>query len=404
MSKKIVTLLLIIGMMAAMTACKADIQKNSDTVKGQVTDTEKEQLTEQIKEQLPTPDELDSLISETLWWYQMRLNFCYYDENVKKVKSLTPEEAAFMAVMSVCEDSLYEELEHTEDYYNILPQNIVKEKERELFGRVYDNVDWSLLENVRIKQNENGDILFPQGDWGSEYPKYEIYDIFDESAEDETLQVIVNYYTMQEEWGDEKELPSQDFVVKYDISKGTDGKYHIENVKTQNVEVKYYTSISEIPLEWFDKMQEHIQCLTKKMDKESIERTYNLIHYGKTEYVGSRLLQSNEDKHTQLIALYKCTCGLDYTDEKGGWEDSFVFYISYLYEDMGINAYKKSVGNLYPEKWSDKTFEYCCENSYTGDFGWYGFEGYADYETWIMDVEQYLKNNNMTIIDTDMTN
>lgn len=267
-----------------------------------------------------------------------------------------------------------------------------EEKEKELFGRVYDNVDWSFFEDKKIKKNENGDILFTQGDWGQDAPKYEIYDIFDESTEDGTFQVIVNYYTrLEEDWDYEKELPSQDFVVKYDISKNEEGKYYIENLTTQKVDVEYYTSIPDIPSEWFNKMEQSVNYLTQKQEKERSEFTYNLIHYGDTEYVGSMLVQSNEDKHTHLITLYKCTSGLNYTDDKEGWEESFIFYKSYIYEDMGINGYEKPVGNLYPYEWNEKVFQRCCVNPYNGDFGWYSYNGYIEYEAWSADVDEYLK-------------
>lgn len=404
MKRKLVTLLLTMGMIVTLTACKAGTQENSDTVNKQVKEDKETQITEAVKESLPTQKELDSLFSKTMWWYRIRRELYFHDESKKAVESLTPEEATYMAVMSVCEDLWDKELEHTEDYYDIFPKNTVKEKEKELFGKVYDNVDWSFFEDKNIKKNDNGDILFPQGDWGLDSPRYEIYEISDESAEDETFQVMVNYYTrLEEDWEYEKELPSQDFVVKYDISKEEDGTYHIKNMASRDVGVKYYTSISDIPSEWFDKMKEHIKFVTSEDDKQSSERTYNQVHYGDAEYVGSMLVQSNDDKRTHLIALYKGTCGLDFTDEKEGWEDSFIFYKSYIYEDLGINDYEKSVGNLYPYEWSDNSFQRCCVDPDNGDFGWYEFDGYTDYEAWSADVDEYLKNKNMTMIDTDIT-
>ena len=137
MKRKLVTLLLTMGMIVTLTACKAGTQENSDTVNKQVKEDKETQITEAVKESLPTQKELDSLFSKTMWWYRIRRELYFHDESKKAVESLTPEEATYMAVMSVCEDLWDKELEHTEDYYDIFPKNTVEEKEKELFGKVY---------------------------------------------------------------------------------------------------------------------------------------------------------------------------------------------------------------------------------------------------------------------------
>ena len=64
MKRKLVTLLLTMGMIVTLTACKAGTQENSDTVNKQVKEDKETQITEAVKEPLPTQKELDSLYAE----------------------------------------------------------------------------------------------------------------------------------------------------------------------------------------------------------------------------------------------------------------------------------------------------------------------------------------------------
>ncbi len=157
--------------------------------------------------EMPSEDKIDMLLEKMLTWTGMR----YIALEPRYIDGLTDQEAVGIAAYVNVRNET--ECEYTDDYYLIVPNDVIERNMFEIFGKQYD-IDKFEPNEYNLFKIENGNICVAQGDWGESMPEYVIDSIEDHG--DFTFSVNVKYY--EYDWFMDEVVDESHMYVTYECA------------------------------------------------------------------------------------------------------------------------------------------------------------------------------------------
>lgn len=233
MKKKLVVLMLV-GMSLCTTACGGDSNttgENAQATETVATETPAEEATENptntqteatTQEDAESNEEvqideakLEENLNGTLDWIAMQYT-CVENPDIKE---LTVAQAIPMAVAVVGVNQ--EDLESDEEYNLIIPDDLLEDTMKNLFGTSYDTSEYTPAEYDKVVKAEDGSLRYKLGDWGLGVPKFSVEGIEKDTDSDDFV-ATVNYYI----YDAEKESNSEtEYVVRYYLAPDEESAY-----------------------------------------------------------------------------------------------------------------------------------------------------------------------------------
>lgn len=231
MKKKLI-LFMLVGIGLISTSCgKTEAEVENVQVTGQISitevateeKTENAEVPKDVSKQTTKKNEkvtlneakIEQMLNDTLNWIGLQYT---YAEN-PDIKELTVAQAIPMAYHAV--GVTQKGLEEDEEYNLIVPEALLEEAMKNLFGKVYDASAYTLAEYDMIRQAEDGSLRVAQGDWGTCVPSFFVEKIEQDTSSNGFV-VIVNYFTYD---GDEGKNSETEYVVSYYLVPDTESAY-----------------------------------------------------------------------------------------------------------------------------------------------------------------------------------
>ena len=158
---------------------------------------------------------IEQMLNDTLNWLGLQYT---YVEN-PDVKELTAAQAIPMAYHAV--GVTQTSLEEDEEYNLIVPENLLEEAMKNLFGKVYDTSEYTPVEYDMVRQAEDGSLRLRQGDWGTARPSFSIEGIEKDTSSNGFI-ATVNYFTYDIAEGSNSET---EYVVHYYLEPNEESVY-----------------------------------------------------------------------------------------------------------------------------------------------------------------------------------
>lgn len=158
---------------------------------------------------------LEQMLNDTLNWVGLQYN---YLEN-PDIQELTEAQAIPMAYNAV--GAIQEDLEQDEEGNLIIPQNILEDTMKSLFGIVYETSEYTPGEYDMVRKVEDGSLRLVQGDWGLASPSFSVQTIEKDTSSNGYI-ATVNYCTYH--W-DEERSSETEYVVHYYLTLDEESDY-----------------------------------------------------------------------------------------------------------------------------------------------------------------------------------
>lgn len=141
-----------------------------------------------------------------------------YAEN-PDIQELSIAQAVPMAVHGTGADT--ETFESDEDYNLIIPNNILEESMKKLFGTTFNTAEYTPAEFDLVKKREDGTLTMGLGDWGLSHPEFSIVTVEKDTASDSFI-ATVNYFMHDDETNSDSDTQ---FVVRYTLTPNAESSY-----------------------------------------------------------------------------------------------------------------------------------------------------------------------------------
>ncbi len=391
MRKKLLSGVLLFGIICTQTACGEAITENT----GNTEVTENIEKISELQVIIPTEEELTPLFDAQEEWSGY---YTFMFDEKRDIEELNAEVAVPMAVCALCDD-YGNGIESNTDNQYIVPKERFEEKQKELFGTTFDINEVSDLSQYHIEVTENGTMLKKMGEWGTEGPDY-IIDSVEPSEQGENRYKVKVWYFSSGETGNGIDGLKMEYVLERD-DQSMYG-YHIVDMKGTWEEGTYYTSMEQVSDEFLGQVQNNNQEYFTFDAEERSQQSDGIINYTNTEYVGSVFLTYNNPENTQnkMILLYKRTVEYKYPDGTPG--EQFIYYLSYeICGSLGETPY--GTNSAADSTWTWNGASFSRQRTNKENPGIDKFAGFTSYNQWLDVVNQYAEENDMTLQDTDIT-
>lgn len=178
------------------------------------TDIQKEDSKEN-EEAVINEAKLEQMLNDTLNW--VGLQYTYLENS--DIQELTAAQAIPMACNAV--GATQQDLEQDEEYNLIIPENVLEDTMKNLFGTVYDTSEYTPGEYDMVRQAEDGSLRLVQGDWGTAGPGFSVQTIEKDTSSNKYI-ATVNYFT---NYWDEDRSSETEYVVYYYLTPDAESTY-----------------------------------------------------------------------------------------------------------------------------------------------------------------------------------
>ena len=158
---------------------------------------------------------LNEMLTSVNNWIGMQF---LYAEN-PNIQELSVAQAVPMAVHGTGADP--ETFESDADYNLIIPNNVLEESMKKLFGTTFNTAEYTPAEFDLVKKKEDGTLTMGLGDWGLAHPAFSIETVEKDTASDNFI-ATVNYFLHDDETNSDSETQ---FVVRYTLTPNTESAY-----------------------------------------------------------------------------------------------------------------------------------------------------------------------------------